>query len=215
MDTEGEVHVPTTMHDIALQTHHTEAVNEISGVTGYRLLGLLLAIAGLVKTILSVKGVSKPLKMMDFVIAGIFGIIYLCLGWAKSSVLRFWSPFFQVDLSPTMFRYGVLFARLIGCLLYRCCYAAFLLIICWWPFGIPVYMFFHAPETVHYSYFLFFFLSLSLPAMLNIYLVIFIVSWLKSVPWIMRNIDLDPLMRFISMINHCFCLFNMPHFHAG
>ena len=48
----------------------------ISGITGYRLLGLLLAIAGLVKTILSVEGVSAPLKKVDLVVAGVFGIMY-------------------------------------------------------------------------------------------------------------------------------------------
>jgi hypothetical protein len=70
--------VSTCIHPLmalSLQTHQTEVVNKISGVTGYHLLGLLLAIAGLVKTVLSVKGVSKPLKMMDLVIAGIFGVM--------------------------------------------------------------------------------------------------------------------------------------------
>jgi hypothetical protein len=46
---------------------------KISGIT---LLGLLLAIAGLVKTVLSVGGVSALLKQMDLVIAGVFGLMY-------------------------------------------------------------------------------------------------------------------------------------------
>ena len=49
---------------------------EISGITGYRLVGLLLAIAGLVKTALSVKGLSAPVTKMDLVITGVFGIMY-------------------------------------------------------------------------------------------------------------------------------------------
>jgi hypothetical protein len=52
------------------------SVPEISGITGYRLLGLLLAIAGLIRAALSVKGVSGPLKMADLVFAGVFGIMY-------------------------------------------------------------------------------------------------------------------------------------------
>ena len=51
-------------------------VVEISGITGYRLVGLLLAIAGLVKTALSVKGLSAPVNKMDLVITGVFGIMY-------------------------------------------------------------------------------------------------------------------------------------------
>ena len=51
-------------------------VAEISGITGYRLVGLLLAIAGLVKTALSVKGISAPVNKMDLVITGVFGILY-------------------------------------------------------------------------------------------------------------------------------------------
>ena len=49
---------------------------KILGITGYRLLGLLLAIAGLIRAALSVKGVSGPLKMADLVFAGVFGIMY-------------------------------------------------------------------------------------------------------------------------------------------
>jgi hypothetical protein len=49
---------------------------EISGITGYRLLGLLLAIASLVETVLSMRGVSTPLKKMDLVVVGVFGIMY-------------------------------------------------------------------------------------------------------------------------------------------
>ena len=99
-------------------------VAEISGITGYRLVGLLLAIAGLVKTALSVKGISAPVNKMDLVITGVFGILYgrimdsctefttywrpiltsryLCLGWAESSTRQFWRPFFRRDLSPTI-----------------------------------------------------------------------------------------------------------------
>ena len=51
-------------------------VVEISGITGYRLLGLLLGIAGLTKTALSVKGLSDPVNKMDLVISGVFGIMY-------------------------------------------------------------------------------------------------------------------------------------------
>jgi hypothetical protein len=51
-------------------------VVEISGITGYRLLGLLLAIAGLAKTVSSVKGLSAPVNKMDLVITGVFGIMY-------------------------------------------------------------------------------------------------------------------------------------------
>jgi hypothetical protein len=51
-------------------------VVEISGITGYRLVGLLLAIAGLAKTALSVKGISAPVNKMDLVITGVFGIMY-------------------------------------------------------------------------------------------------------------------------------------------
>ena len=52
-------------------------VVEISGITGYRLLGLLLAIAGLTKTALSVKELSAPVNKMDLVISGVFGIMYV------------------------------------------------------------------------------------------------------------------------------------------
>ena len=51
-------------------------VVEISGITGYRLLGLLLAIAGLTKTALSVKELSAPVNKMDLIISGVFGIMY-------------------------------------------------------------------------------------------------------------------------------------------
>ena len=51
-------------------------VAEISGITGYRLLGLLIAIGGLVKTVWSVKGGSAPVSKLDLVFAGVFGIVY-------------------------------------------------------------------------------------------------------------------------------------------
>jgi len=100
-------------------------------------------------TVLSMKGVTEPLKKMDLVVVGIFGIIYLCLGWAESSVRRFWSPFFRVDLSPTMFRCAVLFIGLIGLLLCICCCTAFYFIICCWPVGIPIYLLYCYPEISH------------------------------------------------------------------
>ena len=59
-------------------------VAEISGITGYRLVRLLLAIAGLVKTALSVKGISAPAKNMDLVITGVFGILYDCIIHAQN-----------------------------------------------------------------------------------------------------------------------------------
>jgi hypothetical protein len=63
---------------IQAQQHLCEKtpVVEISGITGYRLLGLLLAIAGLAKTVSSVKGLSGPVNKMDLVITGVFGIMY-------------------------------------------------------------------------------------------------------------------------------------------
>ena len=64
-------------HSRGLETFVRETpVVEISGITGYRLLGLLLALAGLTKTALSVKGLSDPIKKMDLVISGVFGIMY-------------------------------------------------------------------------------------------------------------------------------------------
>ena len=51
------------------------SVVEITGITGYRLVGLLLAIAGLVKATLSVKGISAPLDKIDLVVGGVFGIM--------------------------------------------------------------------------------------------------------------------------------------------
>jgi len=57
-----------------------------------------------VKTALSAKGISAPVNKMDLVITGVFGIIYLCLGWAESSTHQFWRPFFRIDLSPTIIR---------------------------------------------------------------------------------------------------------------
>ena len=56
-------------------------VVEISGITGYRLVGLLLAIAILVKGVLSVKDLSAPANKMDLVITGVFGIMYDHPGW--------------------------------------------------------------------------------------------------------------------------------------
>ncbi|KIM81800.1 hypothetical protein PILCRDRAFT_821150 [Piloderma croceum F 1598] len=186
MDAEGEVHVPMTMHDIALRTRQTEVVNEISGITGYRLLGLLLAIAGLVKATLSAKGVSEPLKKMDLVVVGIFGIIYLCLGWAESSVLQFWCPFFRVDLSPMMFRCAVLFARCIAYLLYVCCCAALLSIIWFWPIGIGIYLYYYYSDSAHLIM-----VGSASACGLN---AIFVDQWLLG-PWT-QNIDLK---RFFGL----------------
>jgi len=115
-----EADVPSTITNLARQDEQNAHITlpatsvretpgsavEISGITGYRLVGLLLAMAGLAKTTLSVKELSAPVNKMDLVITGVFGIIYLCLGWAESSTSQFWSPFFRVDLSPTMI-YGV------------------------------------------------------------------------------------------------------------
>ena len=67
-----------TIQGSALATSMRETpVPEISGITGYRLVGLLLAIAGLVKTALSLKELSAPVNKMEFVISGVFGIVYV------------------------------------------------------------------------------------------------------------------------------------------
>ena len=67
-----------TIQGPALATSVQETpVPEISGITGYRLVGLLLAIAGLVKTALSVKELSAPVNKIDLVITGVFGIMYV------------------------------------------------------------------------------------------------------------------------------------------
>jgi hypothetical protein len=140
-----EADVPSTIYNLARQneqnTHNAGSttsvretpVVEISGITGYRLVGLLLAIAGLVKTALSVKELSAPVSKMDLVITGVFGIIYLCLGWAESSRRQFWSPFFRVDLSPAMIRGAVKFVHIFIASLLFCLY----LVLFVWPMCIP------------------------------------------------------------------------------
>jgi hypothetical protein len=70
---QNEQNLPNT--GSATSVRETPVV-EISGITVYRLVGLLLAIAGLVKTALSVKEVSAPVNRMDLVITGVFGIMY-------------------------------------------------------------------------------------------------------------------------------------------
>ena len=61
------------IHNTATSVRETPGpAVEISGITGYRLVGLLLAIAGLVNTAL-----SAPVKKMNLVITGVFGIMYV------------------------------------------------------------------------------------------------------------------------------------------
>jgi len=147
MESQGEAVVPTTMYDLAdqnQQNHHNSTAStpvvEISGITGYRLLGLLLAIAGLVKTALSVKGMSAAPNKMDLIVSGVFGIIYLCLGWAESPTRKFWHLFFRIDLSPVMLRGGKIVGRCtvtLALFLFASLHAFIYLSLFCWPMSIP------------------------------------------------------------------------------
>jgi len=82
---------------------------------------------------------------MDLVVAGVFGIIYVCLGWAESSTRQFWRPFFRVDLSPVMVysagiicRYTVKLAYFLFAFFHALLYMALLV----WPTYLPLLLLF-------------------------------------------------------------------------
>jgi len=207
MQPQQEADVPITMYDLARQNeqnpHNTRSaisvqatpVVEISGITGYRLVGLLLAIAGLAKTALSVKGISAPVNKMDLVITGVFGIIYLCLGWAESSTRQFWSPFFRVDLSPTMIcgvrvvsRGAVKLAHIFIASLHFCLY----LMLFVWPMCIPFILISRVPGLGFSKLFQF----------LGYSLVSFVIIIVQSIAFVSIMVGLRRFPRSERFIDH-------------